>query len=101
LPNADPGFKDTPGTVERAGPASYCYQCSACVAVVCPACFAHVKLRPVDFATDGIYVCGTAQGPRASPGASPRPAPRPDYGPLPSLKTASSRPNSSTSPSFS
>ncbi len=25
---------------------------------------AHVKLRPVDFATDGIYVCGTAQGPK-------------------------------------
>jgi heterodisulfide reductase subunit A len=24
---------------------------------------AHVKLRPVDFATDGIYVCGTARGP--------------------------------------
>jgi heterodisulfide reductase subunit A len=24
---------------------------------------AHVKLRPVDFATDGIYVCGTAKGP--------------------------------------
>ncbi|MCK4456524.1 MAG: CoB--CoM heterodisulfide reductase iron-sulfur subunit A family protein [Thermoplasmata archaeon] len=24
---------------------------------------AHVKLRPVDFATDGIFVCGTAKGP--------------------------------------
>jgi heterodisulfide reductase subunit A len=24
---------------------------------------AHVKLRPVDFATDGIYVCGTCKGP--------------------------------------
>ena len=24
---------------------------------------AHVKLRPVDFATDGIYVCGTCRGP--------------------------------------
>jgi heterodisulfide reductase subunit A len=24
---------------------------------------AHVKLRPVDFATDGIFVCGTAHGP--------------------------------------
>jgi heterodisulfide reductase subunit A len=24
---------------------------------------AHVKLRPVDFATDGIYLCGTAKGP--------------------------------------
>jgi heterodisulfide reductase subunit A len=24
---------------------------------------AHVKLRPVDFATDGIYVCGTSRGP--------------------------------------
>jgi len=24
---------------------------------------AHVKLRPVDFATDGIYICGTAKGP--------------------------------------
>lgn len=28
---------------------------------------AHVKLRPVDFATDGIYVCGTAQGPKNVP----------------------------------
>jgi len=28
---------------------------------------AHVKLRPVDFATDGIYVCGTAQGPKDIP----------------------------------
>ena len=26
---------------------------------------AHVKLRPVDFATDGIYVCGTAHSPKA------------------------------------
>ena len=25
---------------------------------------AHVKLRPVDFATDGIFVCGTAQSPK-------------------------------------
>jgi heterodisulfide reductase subunit A len=25
---------------------------------------AHVKLRPLDFATDGIYLCGTAQGPK-------------------------------------
>jgi len=25
---------------------------------------AHVKLRPLDFATDGIYICGTAQGPK-------------------------------------
>jgi heterodisulfide reductase subunit A len=25
---------------------------------------AHVKLRPVDFATDGIFLCGTAQGPK-------------------------------------
>jgi heterodisulfide reductase subunit A len=24
---------------------------------------AHVKLRPVDFATDGIFLCGTAKGP--------------------------------------
>ncbi|HDP96747.1 MAG TPA: CoB--CoM heterodisulfide reductase iron-sulfur subunit A family protein [Euryarchaeota archaeon] len=24
---------------------------------------AHVKLRPVDFATDGVFVCGTARGP--------------------------------------
>jgi heterodisulfide reductase subunit A len=24
---------------------------------------AHVKLRPVDFATDGIYICGTAHWP--------------------------------------
>jgi heterodisulfide reductase subunit A len=28
---------------------------------------AHVKLRPLDFATDGIYVCGTAHGPRDVP----------------------------------
>ena len=26
---------------------------------------AHVKLKPVDFATDGIYVCGTAHSPKA------------------------------------
>jgi heterodisulfide reductase subunit A len=25
---------------------------------------AHIKLRPVDFATDGIYVCGTAHSPK-------------------------------------
>jgi len=25
---------------------------------------AHVKLRPIDFATDGIYVCGTAHSPK-------------------------------------
>lgn len=25
---------------------------------------AHIKLRPVDFATDGIYVCGLAHGPK-------------------------------------
>ncbi len=25
---------------------------------------AHAKLRPIDFATDGIYVCGTAHGPK-------------------------------------
>jgi len=24
---------------------------------------AHMKLRPIDFATDGIFVCGTARGP--------------------------------------
>jgi len=28
---------------------------------------AHVKLRPLDFATDGIYICGTAHGPRDIP----------------------------------
>ena len=28
---------------------------------------AHVKLRPLDFATDGIYICGTAHGPRDVP----------------------------------
>jgi heterodisulfide reductase subunit A len=28
---------------------------------------AHVKLRPLDFATDGMYVCGTAHGPRDIP----------------------------------
>ena len=28
---------------------------------------AHVKLRPTDFATDGIYVCGTAHGPKTVP----------------------------------
>ena len=26
---------------------------------------AHIKLKPVDFATDGIYVCGTAHSPKA------------------------------------
>jgi heterodisulfide reductase subunit A len=26
---------------------------------------AHTKLRPVDFATDGIFLCGTAHGPKA------------------------------------
>ncbi|MFQ6074987.1 MAG: CoB--CoM heterodisulfide reductase iron-sulfur subunit A family protein [Candidatus Bathyarchaeia archaeon] len=26
---------------------------------------AHTKLRPVDFATDGIYVCGAAEGPKS------------------------------------
>jgi heterodisulfide reductase subunit A len=26
---------------------------------------AHIKLRPVDFSTDGIYVCGTAHSPKA------------------------------------
>ncbi len=25
---------------------------------------AHIKLRPIDFATDGIYVCGTAHSPK-------------------------------------
>jgi len=25
---------------------------------------AHVKLRPLDFATDGVYLCGTAHGPK-------------------------------------
>ncbi len=25
---------------------------------------AHVKLRPVDFASEGIYLCGTAHGPK-------------------------------------
>jgi len=25
---------------------------------------AHVKLRPIDFATDGVYVCGTAHSPK-------------------------------------
>jgi heterodisulfide reductase subunit A len=25
---------------------------------------AHVKLRPVDFATDGVFVCGLAHGPK-------------------------------------
>ena len=25
---------------------------------------AHVKLRPLDFATDGIFICGMAQGPK-------------------------------------
>lgn len=28
---------------------------------------AHVKLRPVDFATDGVYVCGTAHYPKFLP----------------------------------
>ena len=28
---------------------------------------AHVKLRPIDFATDGIYVCGTAHSPKELP----------------------------------
>ncbi|MGD0203642.1 MAG: CoB--CoM heterodisulfide reductase iron-sulfur subunit A family protein [Candidatus Bathyarchaeia archaeon] len=28
---------------------------------------AHVKLRPVDFATDGIFLCGTAHGPKTIP----------------------------------
>ena len=28
---------------------------------------AHAKLRPVDFATDGIFVCGTAQSPKNIP----------------------------------
>ncbi len=28
---------------------------------------AHVKLRPVDFASDGIYLCGTAHGPKLIP----------------------------------
>ncbi len=28
---------------------------------------AHVKLRPVDFATDGIFLCGTAHGPKTVP----------------------------------
>jgi heterodisulfide reductase subunit A len=28
---------------------------------------AHVKLRPTDFATDGIFVCGTAHGPKTVP----------------------------------
>ncbi|UCE18126.1 MAG: CoB--CoM heterodisulfide reductase iron-sulfur subunit A family protein [Gemmatimonadota bacterium] len=27
---------------------------------------AHIKLRPVDFATDGIYICGTAHWPAAT-----------------------------------
>ncbi|KPV62006.1 MAG: Heterodisulfide reductase subunit A-like protein [Candidatus Bathyarchaeota archaeon BA2] len=27
----------------------------------------HVKLRPIDFATDGIYVCGTAHSPKDTP----------------------------------
>ena len=30
---------------------------------------AHVKLRPVDFATDGIYVCGCAKWPVGIPGS--------------------------------
>ena len=28
---------------------------------------AHVKLRPVDFATDGIFICGTAHSPKTIP----------------------------------
>jgi heterodisulfide reductase subunit A len=28
---------------------------------------AHVKLRPVDFATDGVYVCGTCHWPKSLP----------------------------------
>ena len=28
---------------------------------------AHVKLRPVDFATDGVYVCGLAHSPKSAP----------------------------------
>ncbi|MEW6605919.1 MAG: FAD-dependent oxidoreductase [bacterium] len=28
---------------------------------------AHMKLRPVDFATEGIFVCGTAHGPKTIP----------------------------------
>ncbi len=28
---------------------------------------AHVKLRPIDFATDGIFVCGTAHSPKDAP----------------------------------
>jgi heterodisulfide reductase subunit A len=28
---------------------------------------AHLKIRPVDFANDGIYVCGTARGPAGIP----------------------------------
>ena len=28
---------------------------------------AHVKLRPADFATDGMYLCGTANGPKDIP----------------------------------
>ncbi len=28
---------------------------------------AHVKLRPIDFATDGIFGCGTAHGPKTVP----------------------------------
>lgn len=28
---------------------------------------AHVKLRPVDFATDGVFVCGTAHSPKTIP----------------------------------
>ncbi|MCF8066651.1 MAG: 4Fe-4S binding protein, partial [Desulfarculaceae bacterium] len=30
---------------------------------------AHVKLRPVDFATDGVYLCGTAHYPKHIPEA--------------------------------
>lgn len=28
---------------------------------------AHVKLRPVDFATDGVFICGTAHSPKTIP----------------------------------
>ncbi|GAI17799.1 unnamed protein product, partial [marine sediment metagenome] len=28
---------------------------------------AHIKLRPIDFAMDGIFVCGTAHGPKDVP----------------------------------
>ena len=44
---------------------------------------AHVKLRPVDMATDGIYVCGTAHSPKLISESIPRPW-RPHPGPPPS-----------------